>query len=100
MMRQTWSFVQTIRSFPTTRICDWPHTGAWDVVGLLVSGRFPLGIELAPFHMDDLALPGSDYAHRVVSLAVRLVVEDGLPRRHTASVRKGQHARHIRAEAV
>ena len=31
--------------------------------------------------MDDLALPGSHYTHRVVSLAVRLVVEDGLPYR-------------------
>ena len=50
--------------------------------------------------MLDLALPKSHYTHRVVSMAVRLVVEDGLPRRHTASVRKGQHARHIRAEAV
>lgn len=34
--------------------------------------------------MDDLALPKSHYTHRVVSLAVRLVVEDGLPYR-TAS---------------
>ena len=30
---------------------------------------------------DDLALPNSHYTHRVVSLAVRLVVEDGLPYR-------------------
>lgn len=29
----------------------------------------------------DLALPGSHYTHRVVALAVRLVVEDGLPYR-------------------
>ena len=28
--------------------------------------------------MSDLALPGSSYTHRVVSTAVRLVVEDGL----------------------
>jgi transposase len=28
--------------------------------------------------MSDLALPGSNYTHRVVSTAVRLVVEDGL----------------------
>jgi transposase len=35
-------------------------------------------------NMDDLALPKSHYTHRVVSLAVRLVVEDGLPYR-TAS---------------
>jgi hypothetical protein len=34
--------------------------------------------------MDDLALPKSQYTHRVVSLAVRLGVEDGLPYR-TAS---------------
>ena len=34
--------------------------------------------------MDDLALPKSHYTHRVVSLGVRLVVEDGLPYR-TAS---------------
>jgi len=34
--------------------------------------------------MADLALPKSHYTHRVVSLAVRLVVEDGLPYR-TAS---------------
>jgi transposase-like protein len=31
--------------------------------------------------MSDLAPPGSHYTHRVVSLAVRLVVEDGLPYR-------------------
>jgi hypothetical protein len=31
--------------------------------------------------MDDLALPKSHYTHRVVSLAVRMVVEDGLPYR-------------------
>ena len=31
--------------------------------------------------MDDLAAPKSHYTHRVVSLAVRLVVEDGLPYR-------------------
>ena len=31
--------------------------------------------------MDDLALPKSHYTHRVVWLAVRLVVEDGLPYR-------------------
>lgn len=31
--------------------------------------------------MDDLALPKSQYTHRVVCLAVRLVVEDGLPYR-------------------
>jgi transposase len=29
----------------------------------------------------DLALPGSHYTHRVVTVAVRLVVEDGLPYR-------------------
>ena len=34
--------------------------------------------------MDDLALPNARYTHRVVSMAVRLVVEDGLPYR-TAS---------------
>ena len=35
------------------------------------------------FHADlsDLALPNSHYTHRVVALAVRLVVEDGLPYR-------------------
>jgi hypothetical protein len=31
--------------------------------------------------LSDLAPPGSHYTHRVVSLAVRLVVEDGLPYR-------------------
>lgn len=31
--------------------------------------------------MLDLALPGSHYTHRVTGLAVRLVVEDGLPYR-------------------
>jgi hypothetical protein len=31
--------------------------------------------------MDDLALPKARYTHRVVSMAVRLVVEDGLPYR-------------------
>lgn len=34
--------------------------------------------------MKDLALPGSCYTHRVISLALRLVIEDGLPLR-TAS---------------
>jgi hypothetical protein len=34
--------------------------------------------------LSDLAPPGSHYTHRVVSLAVRLVIEDGLPYR-TAS---------------
>jgi hypothetical protein len=35
------------------------------------------------FNMDlsDLAPPGSQYTHRVMDLAVRLVVEDGLPYR-------------------
>jgi hypothetical protein len=31
--------------------------------------------------LSDLALPGSHYTHRVIQLAVRLVVEDGLPYR-------------------
>ena len=31
--------------------------------------------------LSDLAPPGSRYTHRVISLAVRLVVEDGLPYR-------------------
>ena len=31
--------------------------------------------------LSDLALPGSHYTQRVISLAVRLVVEDGLPYR-------------------
>ena len=31
--------------------------------------------------MDDLAFPKSHYTHRVVAMAVRLVVEDGLPYR-------------------
>ena len=31
--------------------------------------------------MDDVALPRSQYTHRVVYTAVRLVVEDGLPYR-------------------
>ena len=31
--------------------------------------------------LSDLALPNSHYTHRVVALAVRLVVEDGLPYR-------------------
>jgi len=35
------------------------------------------------FHADlsDLAPPGSQYTHRVIALAVRLVVEDGVPYR-------------------
>jgi len=35
------------------------------------------------FHADlsDLAPPGAQYTHRVMDLAVRLVVEDGLPYR-------------------
>lgn len=32
-------------------------------------------------HMGDLAPPKSHYTHRVIALAVRLVVEDGLPYR-------------------
>jgi len=38
------------------------------------------------FHADlsDLAPPGSRYTHRVIALAVRLVVEDGLPYRPTS----------------
>ena len=31
--------------------------------------------------LSDLAPPGSHYTHRVISLAVRIVVEDGLPYR-------------------
>jgi hypothetical protein len=31
--------------------------------------------------LSDLAPPGSQYTHRVINLAVRLVVEDGLPYR-------------------
>ena len=34
--------------------------------------------------MSDVALPGSHYTHRVVAVAVRLVVEDGLPYRAAA----------------
>lgn len=62
-------------------------------VGDLVSGR-PRNICLtysqhycckckSYFNVDtsDLALPKSHYTHRVVTLAVRLVVEDGLPYR-------------------
>jgi transposase-like protein len=62
-------------------------------VGDLVSGR-PRDIHLKysvhecskcnrhfTVDMSDLALPRSHYTHRVVALAVRLVVEDGLPYR-------------------
>ena len=31
--------------------------------------------------LSDLAPPGSQYTHRVIALAVRIVVEDGLPSR-------------------
>jgi hypothetical protein len=34
--------------------------------------------------MSDLAPPGAQYTHRVIALAVRLVVEDGLPYRTTS----------------
>jgi len=34
-----------------------------------------------PANLSDLAPPGSQYTHRVIDLAVRLVVEDGLPYR-------------------
>jgi transposase len=34
--------------------------------------------------MSDVAPPGSHYTHRVVAVAVRLVVEDGLPYRATS----------------
>ena len=38
------------------------------------------------FHvaLSDLALPGRHYTHRVIQMAVRLVVEDGLPYRPTS----------------
>jgi len=62
-------------------------------IGDLISGR-PRDIQLSysqhfcakcrrtfSIDMSDLAPPGSHYTHRVVSLAVRLVVEDGLPYR-------------------
>ena len=62
-------------------------------VGDLISGR-PREIHLSysqhyctkcrrtfTVEMSDVASPGSHYTHRVVSLAVRLVVEDGLPYR-------------------
>lgn len=62
-------------------------------MGDLVSGR-PQDIHLtySQYHCpscghyfsadtSDLALPGSHYTHRVVALAVRLVVEDGIPYR-------------------
>ena len=65
-------------------------------VGDLVSGR-PHDIHLTyPQHhcphcggyfnadMSDVALPGSHYTHRVVAIAVRLVVEDDLPYRAAA----------------
>jgi transposase len=70
------------------KIHRWLHD-----VGDLISGR-PRDVHLLysrhfctkcrrAFNADvsDLALPGSHYTHRVVSLAVRLVVEDGLPYR-------------------
>ena len=37
--------------------------------------------QLSNADMDDIAYPSSHYTHRVVSLAVRIVVEDGLPYR-------------------
>ena len=46
----------------------WPHCGAY-----------------CNADMDDLALPKSHYTHRVAALAVRLVVEDGLPYRAASS---------------
>lgn len=62
-------------------------------VGDLISGR-PREIQLTysqhycsscertfNANMSDLAPPGGHYTHRVVGLAVRLVVEDGLPYR-------------------
>jgi hypothetical protein len=62
-------------------------------VGDLVSGRpHDLLLTYSQHHcprcghyfnanMADLALPGTHYTHRVVAVAVRLVVEDGLPYR-------------------
>lgn len=62
-------------------------------VGDLVSGRpHDLLLTYSQHHcprcghyfnadMSDLALPGTHYTHRVVAVAVRLVVEDGLPYR-------------------
>lgn len=62
-------------------------------VGDLVSGRpHEIRLTYAQHHcshcgryfnadMSDLALAGSHYTHRVVAVAVRLVVEDGLPYR-------------------
>ena len=65
-------------------------------VGDLVSGR-PRELEITysqhycsacqkyfPADLSDLAARGSHYTHRVTTLAVRLVVEDGLPYRATS----------------
>ena len=67
------------------------HSACCTTWGILVSGR-PHDIHLTySVHyctkcrkyfnadMSDLALPKSHYTHRVVALAVRVVVEDGLP---------------------
>ena len=51
--------------------CTWPTRGTYCArCGLHFSAD-----------LSDLAPPGSHYTHRVISLAVRLVIEDGLPYR-------------------
>ena len=92
VVRRSRNFKQ--RSCPR---CDRPsgrnsvHTRILHDVGDLVGGR-PCDIHLVYSQhyctkccrcfnadMSDYALPKAHYTHRVVSLAVRLVVEDGLP---------------------
>ena len=52
-----------------------------DIVLMYSAHRCPKCNHYFNADMDDLALPKSHYTHRVVSMAVRLVVEDGLPYR-------------------
>jgi len=55
--------------------------GISDIVLMYSQHRCPKCNHYFNTDMDDLALPKSHYTHRVVSMAVRLVVEDGLPYR-------------------
>lgn len=52
-----------------------------DIVLVYSTHRCPQCNHYFNADMDDLALRRSHYTHRVVSMAVRLVVEDGLPYR-------------------
>jgi len=63
---------------------DWGHLAAWCPRDLLVTYSQHYCTKCRKYlsaDLSDLAPPGSPYTHRVIALAVRIVVEDGLPYR-------------------